>query len=176
MCFSLSLCILLIALNQKPTWTFFATDMRWKLQKKRLSHAISGTFWETSAEPFFSQRYLDSPTPSPAMAVLAVDTNKRLSFGWKAHWVVLFSSPCLTQLFCRWQEQDVIWRQQLEPWEMREGGCGALLSLPEQGSSQMNGAGRGDEGKRKGSPRQFTWRNRITRRMIDKLVALCTLF
>lgn len=102
MCFSLSLCILLIALNQKPTWTFFATDIRWKLQKKRLSHAISGTFWETSAEPFFSQRYLDSPTPSPAMAVLAVDTNKRLSFWMKGSlsrpFLFTLSYPAILQM------------------------------------------------------------------------------
>lgn len=48
--------------------------------------------------------------------------------------------------------------------------------LPDQGSSQMNRAVKGAGGERKRSPRQFTWRNKITWGMIDKLVALCTLF
>lgn len=44
-----------------------------------------------------------------------------------------------TELFFRWQEEDVIWRQQLARWETTRR-CRGIARLPEQGSSQMNDA------------------------------------
>lgn len=39
----------------------------------------------------FSQKYLDTSTPSLVKAIfLTVDMNQSLSFGWKAHVVVLY--------------------------------------------------------------------------------------
>lgn len=127
MCFALGLCILLIPLNQKHNWVgfFYRHEVEIPQEKAGLCH-----FWYVFGKHQQNHFYLEVFGYShsfPAMAILAVDT-KSLSFGLKALWVVLFSSPCLAQLFCRWQEKDVIWRQQLEGWEVGQGGCGELLS------------------------------------------------
>lgn len=119
----------------------------------------------------FPQRCWDTSTPSSTEAVLTVDMNQ---FGWKADTIVLLSVPCLHSYSADGKRKMSSGGSSWHDGRRREGGCGGVACLPEPGSSQMNGAVKGDEGTRKHFPRQFSWRNKITGGMIDKLEALCT--
>lgn len=175
MCFALGLCILLIPLNQKHNWVgfFYRHEVEIPQEKAALCH-----FWYVFGKHQQNHFYLEVFGYSHSFPCYGY-----FSCGYKEFifWIKgSLSCPILFTLSCTAILQMARERCHLEAAAGGMGGgarwvWGAAL-LPEEGSTQMNSAVKGDEGKRKLSPRQFTWRNKFTRGMIDKLVALCTLF